>query len=82
MRGQVRELVRDASPHEVRARVEALLASRGINAAALAAEASDRGDAFRALRSLLDALERDRVLGHEAENDMELRVRDLLQSIA
>jgi hypothetical protein len=81
MRAQVRELVRDASPHELRMRVSTFLGGRGIDEAALAAEASDRGDAYRALRSLVDALEHDRVLAHEAEEDIELRVRDLLQSI-
>ena len=44
----------------------------------IANEASDRGDAYRALRSLLDALERDRVLD---DSDLERRVRDLVQSL-
>jgi len=44
----------------------------------IAKEASDRGDAYRALRSLLDALERDRVV---EDGDLERRVRDLVQSL-
>ena len=45
----------------------------------IANEASDRGDAYRALRSLLDALDRDRAL--EGDADVERRVRDLVQSL-
>ena len=45
----------------------------------IANEASDRGDAYRALRSLLEALDRDRAL--EGDADVERRVRDLVQSL-
>jgi len=49
-----------------------------VDANTIVKEASDRGDAYRALRSLLDALERDRVLD---DSDLERRVRDLVQSL-
>ena len=47
----------------------------------VANEAGDRGDAYRALRSLLDAVERDRVLEGDAADEIERRVRDLVQSL-
>ena len=48
---------------------------------ALAREASDRGDAYRSLRSLLDAVERDRALDVDVTRELEARVRDLVQSL-
>jgi hypothetical protein len=41
-------------------------------------EQSDRGDAYRALRSLLDAAERDRDIAVDAEDEIARRVREVL----
>lgn len=72
----------------VRRRTRAILDSGNIREAVdhlldprVATEASDRGDAYRALRSLLDAMERDRALDDSAHDDLERRVRDLVQSL-
>jgi hypothetical protein len=77
----VRALTADLAPSRVREAVHELLAKRGIEPAAIAREASDRGDAYRALRSLLDAVEHDRALELDAADDIERRVRDLVQSL-
>ncbi len=45
----------------------------------LAKEISDRGDAYRSLVSLLDAMQRERVTPEEA--DLEQRARDLVESL-
>jgi hypothetical protein len=74
---------------EVRRKVRSIMRSGNILEAVhqlidpnvVANEASDRGDAYRALRSLLDAVERDRVLEADAEVEIERRVRDLVQSL-
>jgi hypothetical protein len=42
-------------------------------------EASDRGDAWRALRSLLDAAERERDVAVDAGDELSRRVRDVLR---
>ena len=42
-------------------------------------ERSDRGDAYRALRSLLDALEHERMIVNATE--LQRRVRELLESL-
>ncbi|HEX9162745.1 MAG TPA: BatD family protein [Thermoanaerobaculia bacterium] len=76
---RVRELVDDRSPAQIRDVVHERLAARGIDAATLLRESSDRGDAYRALRSLLDALEHDRMTAGERE--VERRVRELLDSL-
>ena len=75
VRAAVRQLVRPTAP-ETRMAVDEYLASRGIQASALIQEPSDRGDAYRSLRSLLDALERDRVVAGPRE--IAQRVRDLV----
>jgi hypothetical protein len=74
---------------ELRRRVRSIMRSGNIREAVdqlidpniVANEASDRGDAYRALRSLLDAIERDRVPEAGAADDIERRVRDLVQSL-
>jgi hypothetical protein len=74
---------------EVRRKVRSVMRSGNIREAVhqlidpnvVASEASDRGDAYRALRSLLDAVERDRVLEAHAADEIERRVRDLVQSL-
>jgi len=74
IRREVREIVRSG---EIRARTDARL---GVDPAALLAERSDRGDAYRALRSLLDAMDRDRDVGVDVKREIARRVRDLLVS--
>jgi hypothetical protein len=74
---------------EVRRTVRSILNSGNVRDAVhqlvdpntIANEPSDRGDAYRALRSLLDAIERDRALEMNAADDVERRVRDLVQSL-
>jgi len=68
-----RKVARIMNSGNIREAVDALVDK------SIATESSDRGDAYRSLRSLLDALERDRVLAGEA--DVERRVRDLVQSL-
>jgi len=55
------------------------LARNKIDETALVNEISDRGDAYRALISLLDAIQRERI-GAE-EGDLEQRARDLVESV-
>jgi BatD DUF11 like domain len=76
LRREVRALAGDAPPAAVRDRVHAWLHERGIDVNALAIEPSDRGDAYRAFRSLVDA--RDRI---DDAGDLELRVRELVQAV-
>jgi hypothetical protein len=64
---------------DVRARIDALLRR---DPAVLLAERSERGDAYRALRSLLDAIERDRDIAVDAERELRRRVRDVLTIVA
>jgi len=78
LRRRVRALARGKTPLEVREAVEAMLIARGVLPSALLIEASERGDAFRALRSLIDAADRLDVTPREIED----RVRELLQSLA
>jgi hypothetical protein len=72
LRREVRELVSGATPAEIRARVEERVKID-------LRERSDRGDAYRALRSLLDAAERDRDIAVDAEEELERRVRELFR---
>jgi len=73
LRRAVREITRDASPSEIRARMEARVRID-------LREASERGDAWRALRSLLDAAERERDLAVDADREIARRVRDVLEA--
>jgi len=72
LRREVRAIVRDASPAEIRARSESRVPID-------LREASERGDAMRALRSLLDAAERDRDIAVDSEREIERRVRAVLE---
>lgn len=72
VRRMAREIVTDATPAEIRARIEERVKFD-------IAEASDRGDALRALRSLLDAAERERDIAVDAEEEIERRVREVLR---
>jgi hypothetical protein len=74
---QIREIISDQNPAEVRARVHAALTERGTDAVVLLKEASDRGDAYRSLRSLLDALERDRIEVDDRDREIRRRLREL-----
>jgi hypothetical protein len=60
LRANVRAIVRP-TPAETREALHAWLGARGLDAGALLAEASDRGDAIRGIISFLDAAERDRI---------------------
>src|SRR5438067_2487249 len=75
IRNEVRALVR-VTPPETRLAVDDYLTRRGVAPSALMREASERGDAYRSLRSLLDALERDRIVADERE--IAQRVRDVV----
>lgn len=72
---QIRAMI--DSGDEIQARVHAALAERGIDPAVLLKEASDRGDAYRSLRSLLDALERDRIEVDDRDREIRRRLREL-----
>jgi hypothetical protein len=73
LRREVEAIVRDAAPAEIRARVEARMHVD-------LREPGERGDAWRALRSLLDAKEHDRDLGAGGEGELRRRVRELLEA--
>ena len=75
LRRDVREIVRGATPAEIRARIDERVRVP-------LDERSDRGDAYRALRSLLDAAERDRDISVDAEDEIARRVRDVLTTRA
>jgi hypothetical protein len=79
-RRELDALLRGRTPAEVRNSVDAWLLRKRLDPAMLVNERSDRGDAFRSLRSLLDALEHERI-----ENDpreLRARVADLVATIA
>jgi len=78
VRRDTRALVRE-TPSETRIAVDGWLSTRGIDPVAILRETSDRGDAYRALRSLLDAAERDRLIAEP--DDVRGRVRDLIASL-
>jgi hypothetical protein len=79
LRSEVRLLVQ-ASPEETRAAVDAHLRGRAIDPVALLQERSDRGDAYRSLRSLLDAAQRDRF--EATPREIADRIRDVLAAAA
>ena len=72
LRREVREILRDAAPAEIRVRLEERVRID-------IREASDRGDAWRALRSLLDAADRERDIAVGAEAEIARRVREVLR---
>jgi hypothetical protein len=67
------------TPSETRIAVDEWLSARGVNPIDILRETSDRGDAYRALRSLLDAAERDRLIAEP--DDVRGRVRDLVATL-
>jgi hypothetical protein len=78
IRRDIHALVRD-TPAETRIAVDEWLSARGIEPIVVLRETSDRGDTYRALRSLLDAADRDRLIAEP--EDVRGRVRDLVASI-
>lgn len=74
-----RLLATQPSMTQIREAVDAHLAGQGLDPVALLRDGSERGDAYRALRSLLDALERDRFAADA--RDVERRIRDLLSAV-
>ncbi|HEX7706190.1 MAG TPA: BatD family protein [Thermoanaerobaculia bacterium] len=76
LRAEARRIVKGATPAQIRVTLEARLPAP---AATLMAEQSDRGDAWRALRSLVDAAERDRDIAVDGEREIERRVREVLR---
>lgn len=76
---RIRQLVGDRSPSQIRDAVHERLTESGIDVGSLMGERSDRGDAYRALRSLLDAMEHERMTAGATE--LQRRVRELLESL-
>lgn len=78
LRRDVKRMVGDCVPDEILERMERRLGPRS---GPLLAEASDRGDAWRALRSLLVAAARDRDIAIDAEDEIRRRTRELLAAL-
>jgi hypothetical protein len=78
IRRETDALVRETAA-QTRSAVDEWLFARGADPAAMLRETSERGDAYRALRSLLDAAERDRLVAEP--DDLRGRVRDLVASL-
>lgn len=72
-RREVRAIVDGRTAAEIREAIDARVAPRVMT------EASDRGEAYRALRSLLDAAERERDIATNADAEIARRVRELLR---
>jgi hypothetical protein len=75
---QLREVTASADPVRIRETLHARMEQRGLDPAALLRESSDRGDAYRSVRSLLDALERERIEVDDVASEIRRRLRDLL----
>jgi len=75
IRRETRSLLRE-TPAETRGAVDTWLVASGSDPSLLVREQSDRGDAYRALRSLLDAAERDRLTAEPDE--IRARVREVI----
>jgi hypothetical protein len=72
LRREVNAIVREATPEEIRTRVAQRVRID-------ARESSDRGDAWRALFSILDAKERERDIAVDADAEIRRRVREVLR---
>jgi hypothetical protein len=79
IRRETRSLLRE-TPSETRVAVDAWLVAAGADPSLLVREQSDRGDAYRALRSLLEAAERERLTAEPGE--IRARVRDVVVAIS
>jgi hypothetical protein len=77
-RRESRALIRE-TPAETRAAIEAWLVEREIDPRSLLREASDRGEAWRAVRSLLDAMEHERI--EASPRELRNRVRQLIELV-
>ncbi|HUP44714.1 MAG TPA: BatD family protein, partial [Thermoanaerobaculia bacterium] len=75
---QIRRIMAGGNPSGVRENVHTALTEHGIDPVSLLREGSDRGDAYRSLRSLLDALERDRIDVDDRNREIRRRLRELL----
>ena len=75
LRNDVRSLLRD-TPMETRTSVEAAMVANGFDPIAMLHEPSDRGDAWRAFRSLVDAADRERI--DASGREIGHRVRDVV----
>jgi hypothetical protein len=78
-RRETRKLLRE-TPAETRVAVDAWLVARGVDPVALLRETSDRADAYRALRSLLDGAERERLVAEQHE--IRARLREFVAAAA
>jgi hypothetical protein len=78
-RRETKNLLRE-TPAETRVTVDAWLVARGVDPAALLRETSDRADAYRALRSLLDGAERERLVAEQHE--IRARLREFVAAAA
>ena len=65
--------------NELRPKLAALLAEKQIDEAQLLKEPTERGDAYRSLLSLLDAIDRQRVEIDDPDREVEFRLHDFLQ---
>jgi BatD DUF11 like domain len=76
-RAAIDQLLGDADPRAVRLRVDAHVGQPEV----LLQERSARGDAYRAVRSLLDDLEHERYIEGDPVKELRRRVEDLLDSL-
>ena len=75
IRRAARAILDGKSPAEIRAILDLRFDP------AILGEASDRGDAYRALRSLLDAADRGRDVAADSEDEIARRLRELLRIV-
>jgi hypothetical protein len=73
VRREARAIVGGKTATEIRAAIDARVNPALMN------EASDRGDAYRTLRSMLDAAERERDIAVDGEQEIARRVREMLR---
>jgi hypothetical protein len=76
MTRRVKRITHSATPAEIRARLE-----QEVDATRLPHDPGPAGDAWRSLMSLLDAAERGRAMGEDADREIRARVRDLLAAL-
>jgi hypothetical protein len=79
LRRETQSLIRETSV-ETRVAVDAWIAARGADPSLLVREQSDQGDAYRALRSLLDAADHERLTAEPDE--MRARVGELVLAMS
>ena len=79
--GRAGAIVAGRTPAEIRAAVNELLAKREVDPDQLLRESSERGDAYRAVRSIADAIESDRIDEGSGRALLRERVAELLEVI-